>query len=338
MFYVDLDYLVDSLDELTEEIPTDEVRCTKLIDHMREGLSNINKGLDNVPMAEQMRIMTKLDTVMSNKVFPSLAVYSLFYTFPGVNGTNIKTSNAIGHIINFTRSEDLLNMFYVKNIDNDLSSMLNRITNYIEILSSYVMSDIVSSRFRQVDERLFIAFSMTTESPIEQFYEELFDDYECDLMSENDYSSIVNQFDRRIEYLDESFVEQSANILMITRTFMFKKLKEVINENGVLNQDVILNQLHQLGKAYVTLAGKYMNLSIEDSEKFALDYRDEMYNSTLSTFNFRFVERYLKYLRREMNMYVNVEDKLKTFRKIVQIFKTVVIGGRDENNVRRYKI
>lgn len=337
MFYVDLDYLVDSLDELTEEIPTDEVRCTKLIDYMREGLSNINKGLDNVPMAEQMRIMTKLDTVMSNKVFPSLAVYSLFYTFPGVSGTNIKTSNAIGHIINFTRSEDLLNMFYVKNIDNDLSSMLDRICNYMEILSEYIMNDILSSRFKEVDERLLIALSLIVENPISQFYNELFDDYECDLMTESDYTSIVNQFDKRVECLDEDFIERSSNILMLTRTFMFKKLENVIH-GGVLNADPILNQLHQLGKTYVSLAGKYMTLSIEDSEKFALDYRDEMYVSTLSTFNFRFVERYLKYLRREMNMYVNTEDKLKTFRKIVQIFKTVVIGGRDENNVRRYKI
>lgn len=337
MFYVDLDYLVDSLDELTEEIPTDEMRCRKLIDYMREGLSNINNGLDNVPMSEQMRIMSKLDTVMSRKVFPSLAVYSLFYTFPGVSGTNIKTSNAIGHIINFTRSEDLLNMFYVKNIDNDLSSMLDRICNYIEILSEYVMNDIVSSRFKEVDERLLIALSLVVEDPISHFYNELFDDYECDLMSESDYTSIVNQFDKVLEHLDDDFIERSANLLMLTRTFMFKKLQSVI-QGGILNTDPILHQLHQLGKTYVSLAGKYMTLSIEDSEKFALDYRDEMYVSTLSTFNFRFVERYLKYLRREMNMYVNTEDKLRTFRKIVQIFKTVVIGGRDENNVRRYKI
>ncbi len=330
---IDIDYLVDSMEELCRPAPVTVEQANSCKSTIIWGLNQSYNTLASASLMCRQNYIERVNRVISMYQFPSLLVYTRFNEFPYLFDAIVATDNRLTYMGQIRSSEELLNVIMIKNIDNNLSDAIIRLINYMDNLISDVSFDILYKGDSNILELALIGLTQLIPTNVSEYvFSTMFDDYECDLMSECDYNYVVDMYDSNDAMNEDdinAYFTNSAPILSGSRKFMYDAWRNSFVVGDPISRDLIHKGLTGFGTAFVENLKRYAVVTPSESDTLTLDYREQMYIDCNDAILRNYLSTLCRHAREEVLRSINDDIKIKTFTLIVKTFQFIIKIGRE---------
>lgn len=330
---IDIDYLVDSMEELCRPAPVTVEQANSCKSTIIWGLNQSYNTLASASLICRQNYIERVNRIISMYQFPSLLVYTRINEFPYLFDAIAATDNRLTYMGQIRSSEELLNVIMIKNIDNNLSDAIIRLINYMDNLISDVSFDILYKGDSNILELALIGLTQLIPTNVSEYvFSTMFDDYECDLMSECDYDYALDAYEPKHDMSDDDYYTYNAgsvSILLNSRKFMYDAWRNSFVVGDPISRDLIYKGLATFGVAFVENAGEHVLITPSEKETLLLDYREQMYIDCNDAILRNYLNTLCRHAREEVLRSINDDIKIKTFTLIVKTFQFIIKIGRE---------
>lgn len=330
---IDIDYLVNSMEELCSSVPVTVEQANKCKSTIAWGLNQSYSSLETVSLNIRQEYIRRINTVISLYQFPSLFAYTRFNEFPYLYDAIVATDNRLAYMGQIKSPEELSCIIMVKNIDNNLSDAMIRLINYMDNFISDVSFDILYKGDSNILELALIGLTQLIPTHVSEYiFSTMFDDYECDLMSECDYDYALDAYETKREMSDDDYCAYNAGsvpILIDSRKFMYDAWRNSFVVGDPISRDLIYKGLTTFGAAFVKNAGEHVLITPSEQETLLLDYREQMYVDCNDAILRNYLNTLCRHAREEVLRSTNDNIKINSFTLVVKTFQFIIKMGRE---------